>query len=82
MTSPHDFPAWQTVYGYLRRWSQSGLWEQITAALGRQVRLQVGRNEQPSLVMVDSQSVEMAQKGNRNTGLMVVKRSKGANVIS
>ena len=21
---PHDFPAWQTVYGYFRRWTQAG----------------------------------------------------------
>lgn len=21
---PHDFPVWQTVYGYFRRWSLSG----------------------------------------------------------
>lgn len=60
---PHDFPAWQTVYGYLRRWSQNGLWEQMLLSLGRQVRAQIGRDEQPSLVMIDSQSVEMAQKG-------------------
>lgn len=78
---PHDFTAWQTVYGYLGRWSQSGLWEQITVALGRQVRRQVGRNEQPSLVMVDSQSVEIAQKGDQNTQLTEARRPKGANAI-
>ena len=76
---PHDFPAWQTVYGYLRRWSQSELWEQMMLALGRQVRVQVGRNEQPSLVMVDSQSVEMAQKGDLNRELMEARKSKGEN---
>lgn len=41
----------------------SGVWEHMNQALSRQVRLQAGRNEQPSLVMVDSQSVKMAQKG-------------------
>lgn len=76
---PHDFPSWQTVYGYLRRWSQSGVWEQLMLALGQQVRVQVGRNQQPSLVMVDSQSVEMAQKGDPNKGWTGARRSKGAN---
>lgn len=76
---PHDFPAWQTVYGYLRRWSQSGLWEQMMIYLGQQVRLHMGRNAQPSLVMVDSQSVEMAQKGDQNTGLTAARRSKEVN---
>lgn len=75
---PHDFPAWQTVYGYFRRWSQSGLWEQINTTLGKQVRRCAGRDEQPSLVMVDSQSVEMAQKGDLNTASMVAKRLRDA----
>jgi putative transposase len=26
---PHDFPPWQTVYGYFRGWVQSGIWEQL-----------------------------------------------------
>ena len=24
---PHDFPPWQSVYGYFRRWRLSGLWK-------------------------------------------------------
>lgn len=40
---PHDLPAWQTVYGYFRRWSQSGLWEQVNQALGKEVRIAAGR---------------------------------------
>lgn len=46
---PHDLPAWQTVYGYFRRWSQSGVWEQVNQALGKQVRQAAGRAEEPSL---------------------------------
>ena len=26
---PHDFPPWDTVYGYFSRWRKAGLWEQI-----------------------------------------------------
>ncbi|MGK7903753.1 MAG: transposase [Hormoscilla sp.] len=26
---PHDFPCWQTVYGYYRRWVKTHLWEEI-----------------------------------------------------
>lgn len=54
---PHDFPAWQTVYGYFQRWNHSGVWEQVNQALNRQVRLAAGREEQPSLGLMDSQSV-------------------------
>lgn len=59
----HDFPSWQTVYGYFQRWSRSGVWEQVNQALNRKARLDVGREEDPSLGLMDSQSVEMAQKG-------------------
>ncbi len=75
---PHDFPAWETVYGYFRRWTHSGVWEAVNQALSQQVRVEAGRHEQPSLGLIDSQSVKMAQKGDLNTGLMATKRSKGA----
>jgi transposase len=75
---PHDFPAWQTVYGYFRRWTQAGVWEQINQALNRQVRLDAGRVAQPSLGLIDSQSVEMAQKGDPNTASMAIRRLRVA----
>ena len=78
---PHDLPAWQTVYGYFRRWSQSGVWEQVNQALARQVRVADGREEQPSLGLVDSQSIKMTQKGDLNRVLMATKRSKDASAI-
>ena len=62
---PHDLPAWQTVYGYFQRWNRSGIWENINQALSGQVRLEGGRQEQPSLGLMDSPSVGMAQKGVR-----------------
>lgn len=67
---PGDFPAWQTVYGYYRLWVRLGVWEQINSVLVQQVRSSVGREAQPSLVIIDSQSVKLGQKGGRNTGLM------------
>jgi len=75
---PHEFLAWQRVYGDLRRWSESGVWEQINQALNRQVRLDAGRAENPSLGLMDSQSVEMAQKGCQSKASTATKRSKAA----
>ena len=60
---PIDFPAWQTVYKYYRKWVKKGLWENINALLVEQVRTQTGRAEQPSLGMIDSQSVKWGQRG-------------------
>jgi putative transposase len=55
---PHDFPAWQTVYGYFRRWRDSGLWEKLNDALRDSVREQAGREAEPSAAIMDSQSVK------------------------
>ena len=71
---PSDFPAWQTVYGYFRLWVKLGIWEQINAELVQQVREDAGRELQPSLVIMDSQSVKLGQKGGRNKALTVTKR--------
>lgn len=55
---PHDFPAWQTVYGYFRRWRDSGLWEQLNDALREAVRDEAERATEPSAAIIDSQSVK------------------------
>lgn len=59
---PKDFPKWQTVYDYFSRWRTSGVWEKICAHLAKLVRWQQGREESPSVVIIDSQSAK-AQYG-------------------
>ena len=41
---PKDLPPWKTVYGYFRRWTLNGVWEQINMALVKQVRISHGRH--------------------------------------
>jgi putative transposase len=55
---PHDFPAWQTVYGYFRRWRDSQVWAKLNDLLVPQVRHQAGREAEPSAAIIDSQSVK------------------------
>lgn len=71
---PSDFPAWQTVYGYFRLWVKLEIWEQINAEFVKQVREEAGRDPQPSLVIIDSQSVKLGQKGGRNRALTATRR--------
>lgn len=60
---PREFPAWQTVYDYFRRWRDSEVWEQIHARLREHVRHQSGRRAQPSAAIIDSQSVKTTDRG-------------------
>jgi putative transposase len=55
---PHDYPTWQTVYGYFRRGRDSAVWEQLNDALRETVRLEAGREAEPSAAIIDSQSVK------------------------
>ncbi len=59
---PHDFPAWQTVYGYFLELSRQGIWEQINQILRQGLRQQEGREAEPSVLIMDSQSVKTSEK--------------------
>lgn len=60
---PRDFPPKGTVAEYFYAWSRSGLWKQIVDALRPRARQQAGRNEQPTVGLLDSQTVKTAEKG-------------------
>jgi putative transposase len=60
---PHDFPNWNTVYWYFAKWSDDGTLVRIHDTLRRQVREQMGRDPEPSAVIIDSQSVKTTAKG-------------------
>jgi putative transposase len=55
---PHDLPNWSTVYLYFREWKRAGIWEQVNAALRRDVRICLGRDPEPSAAILDSQSIK------------------------
>ena len=64
---PADFPPWQTVYWYFVRWEQATVTEQILPVVRAQLRLQEGRNPEPSAGLIDSQSVQGADTVGRDT---------------
>jgi len=57
---PGDFPPWQTVYWYFKRWRDDGSLDLVHDALREQVRASEGRNATPSAAIIDAQSVKGA----------------------
>lgn len=65
---PHEYPPWQTVYHYFRRWRLDGSWERLSAILCAATRMRAGRSAAPSAAILDSQSAKTTEKGGRVAG--------------
>ena len=59
---PNDLPPSSTVYSYFRLFQRKGVWQEINLKLRRKVRHQLNRNQKPSAVSVDSQSIKTTSK--------------------
>jgi putative transposase len=74
---PRDFPPWETVYWWFRRWRRDGTFERLNAALGERIRIRLGRNAHPSAAIVDSQSAKTTGVGGEQRGYDGGKKIRG-----
>ncbi|MFJ6121427.1 IS5 family transposase [Streptomyces sp. NPDC092129] len=56
--TPADFPPWDRVYAFFRRWRDHGLVTEFHDRLRGQVRVRAGRDAEPTAAVIDSQSVK------------------------
>ena len=79
---PHDFPPWQTVYYYLRRWEREGVWAKVHHCLVMEDREQSGREASPSAAIIDSHTVRTADQKGDSKATMQVNASMDASATS
>ncbi len=71
-----EFPPWQTVYYYFRRWRDDEWFITLNDGLRREVRRQAGRETEPSAAIIDSQSVKTDEQAD-SRGFDAGKKIKG-----
>jgi len=54
---PQDVPTWRTASRSFRQWTQAGVWEQVNAALRRDLPVSLGCHPQPSAAILESPSI-------------------------
>jgi len=65
---PHDVPNGKTVPHAFRTWKRDGMWEKAMTALRKHVRVQMGREEEPSAAIIDSHSITTSPVRGRERG--------------
>ena len=72
-----EFPPWQTVYWYYRKWVRDGTRDNINRSLVSDNRIINDKSFQPTTVIIDSQSIKNSSTCTEQVGIDGGKLIKG-----
>lgn len=75
--TPKDFPPYNIVFYYFTKWKREGVFEDIMDTLREKLRVSLGREESPSLGIIDSRSAKTSQHVDKERGVDGNKKVKG-----
>ena len=74
---PENFAPWKTVYYYFSVWKKGEVFEVIHEAMVERVRVMRGKKEEPSVGIIDAQSVKNTLVSSQDKGFDAGKKTKG-----
>lgn len=74
---PFQYPPWKSVYYYFTSWNKNGILTKIHDYLVKDIRVKSGRNPEPSVGIVDSQTVKASNICQEDIGYDGGKKIKG-----
>ena len=74
---PADFPQWTIVYYYFSVWKKNGILEEMHESLVEKIRIQHNKKEEPSVGIIDAQSVKSTLVSSQDKGFDAGKKVKG-----
>jgi transposase len=77
---PHDLPPWDAVYHQAQRWIKAGVFERLVQDLRELLRLQAGRQAQPTAAILDSRTLPSTPESGARAGYDGAKRRNGTKV--